>query len=563
MTSITQRRRAPLQGGRLFQSEGPATAVPADRELVLAYHERTKHRLERYAAGPEALDWSAQPDPFRRFAGCPTISLPLLADGLTTPYDALHQPDAVPPRPLTLDSVGMLLELSLGLSAWKEYGPDRWALRCNPSSGNLHPTEGYVISQGIAGLDDGTYHYVSRDHLLEQRCRQPGTRPPVGPQQLLIGLSSVQWREAWKYGERAFRYCQLDVGHAIGALRYAAAALGWGLRLVEGLSSDQVEHRLGLDRHHDFAGAEPEEGELLLEVVVSPARSTMAADTATALTGADSEPEWRGRANVLDPHPMYHWPVIDEVARATRFPHLRSALSVTEQAPPPLPVMDSIPAAALIRQRRSAQRFDPRYEMTRRDFFLLLDCLLPRASAPWDVWRFAPAVHPVFFIHRVEGLEPGLYVLPRRAEAEVHLRAAMNSEFAWKATPDCPDHLRFFQLATAACAPLAKAVNCHQAIAADGSFAVGMLSEFEATVTASPWRYRQLYWEAGLLGQALYMEAERIGLRGTGIGCYFDDRFHEILGLSGNAFQSLYHFTVGYPVIDTRILSLPPYPERA
>jgi nitroreductase len=35
------------------------------------------------------------------------------------------------------------------------------------------------------------------------------------------------WREAWKYGERAFRYCQLDTGHAVGALRYAAALLGW------------------------------------------------------------------------------------------------------------------------------------------------------------------------------------------------------------------------------------------------------------------------------------------------------------------------------------------------
>src|SRR5437660_12483691 len=31
----------------------------------------------------------------------------------------------------------------------------------------------------------------------------------------LVGLSSIHWREAWKYGERAFRYCQHDVGHAL------------------------------------------------------------------------------------------------------------------------------------------------------------------------------------------------------------------------------------------------------------------------------------------------------------------------------------------------------------
>ena len=43
------------------------------------------------------------------------------------------------------------------------------------------------------------------------------------PHAFLIGLSSVHWREAWKYGERAFRYCQHDAGHAIGTVRIAAA----------------------------------------------------------------------------------------------------------------------------------------------------------------------------------------------------------------------------------------------------------------------------------------------------------------------------------------------------
>ena len=39
-------------------------------------------------------------------------------------------------------------------------------------------------------------------------------------------------------------------------------------------------------------------------------------------------------------------------------------------------------------------------------------------------------------------------------------------------------------------------------------------------------------------------------MRGTGIGCYFDDAFHELLGLSGDRLQNLYHFTVGGPVED-------------
>ena len=54
---------------------------------------------------------------------------------------------------------------------------------------------------------------------------------PFPPESFLIGLTSIHWREAWKYGERAFRYCNHDVGHAIGTARIAAATLGWKMAL--------------------------------------------------------------------------------------------------------------------------------------------------------------------------------------------------------------------------------------------------------------------------------------------------------------------------------------------
>ena len=74
------------------------------------------------------------------------------------------------PRTFDVDSLAILFELSLGLSAWKSYGGTRWALRCNPSSGNLHPTEGYLLCPRIPGLTAGVYHYRSHDHVLEQRA---------------------------------------------------------------------------------------------------------------------------------------------------------------------------------------------------------------------------------------------------------------------------------------------------------------------------------------------------------------------------------------------------------
>jgi hypothetical protein len=87
-----------------------------------------------------------------------------------------------------------------------------------------------------------------------------------------------------------------------------------------------------------------------------------------------------------------------------------------------------------------------------------------------------------------------------------------------------------------------------------------MLAAFGHTIrTGGPWWYRRLFWEAGVLGQVLYLEAEAAGVRGTGIGCYFDDACHRLLGLTGETWQDLYHFTVGGPVEDHRLRTLEPY----
>jgi len=89
-----------------------------------------------------------------------------------------------------------------------------------------------------------------------------------------------------------------------------------------------------------------------------------------------------------------------------------------------------------------------------------------------------------------------------------------------------------------------------------------MLAPFEETVNDAPWHYRQGYWEAGMLGQVMYMEAEASELRGTGIGCYFDDAIHQILGIQDERWQCLYQFTLGGALNDMRLISLPPYQDR-
>ena len=89
-----------------------------------------------------------------------------------------------------------------------------------------------------------------------------------------------------------------------------------------------------------------------------------------------------------------------------------------------------------------------------------------------------------------------------------------------------------------------------------------MVAEFERPLNHyGAWFYPRLFWEAGAVGQVLYLEAEAAGIRSTGIGCYFDDAMHEILGLEDTTYQDLYHFTVGGAVEDTRLTTLPAYAD--
>ncbi|MBI4570299.1 MAG: SagB/ThcOx family dehydrogenase [Planctomycetes bacterium] len=554
--------------------------TPRDPSVPARYHHRTKHHFHRYAASLGYLDWETQPDPFRVYRGAPRTPLMLAADRVAAPFARLYQPGAIPPAPVTLESISVLFELALGLSAWKEHQGARWALRCNPSSGNLHPTEGYLLLARAANtLSPGVYHYVSRDHALELRCslnatlaeRLAGAMPQGA---FAVGLSSIHWREAWKYGERAYRYCQHDAGHAVAAVRYAAAALGWTARLADGLADADVAALLGLDRAADFAGIDRldrEHPDALL--VIAPAPGLAAAAVSEALesriddaVAAVRAGSWAGEANALSPSHV-QWEEIDAAAKACEKPRTPSASRatpscfdvhrMTDEAGGPNAIL---PAATIIRRRRSAVDFDGRTSIPVAAFYAVLDRLLPRADVPpWDALPWAPRVHAAIFAHRVDGLAPGLYLFERAASVHDEIAPLIRPDAAWTRPSNCPDHLRLFLLKEADCRAAAREISCQQEIAADGAFSLGMIARFAPSLAEGAWWYRRLFWEAGVLGHALYLEAETWGVRGTGIGCYFDDAMHEILGLADDRYQSVYHFTVGGPVKDTRLRTLPPY----
>jgi SagB-type dehydrogenase family enzyme len=537
--------------------------APIDNENIIGeifrYHEETKHHYERYARSPGYMDWQTQPNPFRFYENTQVIELPLLKENPRADYPGLYRRESNRQQAFTTETIAGFLELSLGLSAWKAVGQSRWSLRMNPSSGNLHPTEAHLILPHFPGMPGGIYHYNAFEHALERRAEisdESGQQVEVhfGCRGFLVGLSSIFWRESWKYGERAFRYCNHDVGHALAAVSISANLFGWKVTYLNGLSDNTLDTILGFDKTR-YPELEVEHPDLLCFIhprhqLDIPRSLPQSINTAFAKLSFTGKPNKLSRQQV-------NWEIIYQTADLTRKPTTDDKRYDYEDAAWIHTTAPQLSAAEIIRQRRSATDFDRQGSVTKKQFFAILNSTLPRSGcAPFDAELTEASTHLLIFVHHVEGLAPGLYFFCRNSQHLKPLKKLTHSGFIWQPVEN---QFPLYLLEAGNYRQQAMMVSCHQDIAGSGAFSLGMIAEFKASITDQPYRYRHLFWETGMIGQVLYLEAEAQGVRGTGIGCFFDDAVHEILGIKDNQYQSLYHFTIGRPLEDPRLTTYPPY----
>ena len=539
---------------------------PDPLQKVCDYHQATKHSFQGYARGPGYLDWANQPNPFRRCDGARLMTLEKIPPTDQPLYDDVFVQGRIPPAPVNLRSISQLFYDSLAISAMKSTGQTSWALRVNPSSGNLHPTEGYLICGPIEGLCDKPMvcHYAPKEHGLEVRAEfelgvweKLCVRFPRDT--FFMGLTSIHWREAWKYGQRAYRYCQHDAGHAIGAISVAAAGLGWHTGLLDDLGTDELALLMGTFRDHD---AEPEEPDVLMACGPFEGQTNEIGLSANHVLTFESL-DWRGNPNQLSTS-YVDWGVA-EIAEAARKPHGAGQYEQL-QSPPKQWSLEIRPVSLrkMIRQRRSAVAMDGDTRISRDTFYRILQkTLAVPGNIPFNTLPWKPHIHLAIFVHRVDDIPPGLYFLIRDPSQRKALEVALTRADTWQRPCGCPEQLELYCLIEADAREPARQISCFQKIASDGCFSLGMIAEYETPLQLyGPWFYPRLFWEAGLIGQVLYLEAEAAGIRSTGIGCYFDDPMHEVLGLKDRKFQDLYHFTIGGPVKDTRLRTLPLYPDE-
>jgi nitroreductase len=335
---------------------------------------------------------------------------------------------------------------------------------------------------------------------------------------------------------------------------FGANLYGWGMTLLTGTADRDIERLLGLDRT-DWPPLEEEHPELLAWVHPTGQPPANRQIPASLIAAAAAGP-LVGAPNRLSPAAV-RWDAIYETAAATAVRDPETIDPELDDRPSAAPVRAHMTAAAIIRRRRSATAFDPEGRLSGDRLKALLDRTLPRRGhAPFDVGIGPARVHLVLFVHSVDAIPAGLYLLVRNPCDRPDLVRDLDPRFAWE---QVETGVPLYRLEAGDLRLKAIEMSCHQEIAGYGVFSLGMLARFGETVRRRPHDYRRLFWEAGMIGQVLYLEAEAQGIRGTGIGCYFDDEVHRLLGLRDDRWQSLYHFTVGCPVEDPRLTTLPPY----
>lgn len=528
-----------------------ARSVNEETERLFAYHHATKHSYHSVRATAHFLDWRNQPNPFRIYDGVPVVALqPRLnfsqvgtfatiaalaeagtggkGDGGGKGSEAgAGENQKTAPHAVRLDAswLSRLLWHSMATSAWKQVPRMnyRYSLRVNPSSGNLHPTETHLALRSVTGLDDGLYHYRADIHALEQRGRGEWATPVARALELLwaaeapliVALTSVFWREAWKYRDRAYRYCCHDLGHALMSLLLAAHALGLPGGAVAQFSDPRLAHTLGL--------AQSDEAPMAFLVFQTPP-GAFPRTVPTREPQVEQEPETLGgMPNQLSEEEVPYYLLLG-MHRSTVLPGPAGPLHVLKKGCGPGVVSPQAlaeprrdaPLGVVVRRRRSALDFDPTAPpMERADLEQLLDFATRDWLADWRGNLSNAAVRGsggrdfvtlYLHVHRIRGLEPGVY---RWHTAEHRLE----------------------QLHRGNVERVAAYLSLEQQLAGNACFAISMIADLEAAAHLFGNRgYRYVHFEAGAIGQRLYVGAEALGWNSTGIGAFYDDEVHRYLG---------------------------------
>ncbi|MDE3137546.1 MAG: SagB/ThcOx family dehydrogenase [Acidobacteriota bacterium] len=523
------------------------TSFNREIEETRRYHDSTSHSYWSVRSGGRELDWPNYPRPFKIYPQLdpiplprefPPTNLPALHPAITNAATSVQRepgilsgakdPEATstahPSRP-TLSELASLLYHAAGVTRRRAWPGGEIYFRAAACTGALYEIELYLVTGDLDALPAGIYHFSPADFAL-RRLREGDWRgvvaaataaePAISHAPVSIIATGIYWRNAWKYGARAYRHFGWDNGTIHANLLAMAAAHHVPACLVLGFEDEPINRLLGLDTEKEVAlsilalgsgdppvpAAPVEIPPLHLETVrYSPEEvdfpEMRAMHSSTFLTSQTEVTVWR----------VASMPETPPVAQ----PLLAAAGKITIPLPmPPQAQIDSQDAGhrsrvmghedsleTVITRRGSSRRF------TQQPITLAqLSAALEFATRPIPADFLAPGerLNDLYIIaNAVEGIDPGSYFFSRDPFGLELLKSGMFREEA-------------------------RYLGLEQALAGDAAAAIFFLADLDAILGRYGNRgYRAAQLEAGILGGRLYLASYAQHLGATGLTFYDDD----------------------------------------
>jgi SagB-type dehydrogenase family enzyme len=490
---------------------------------ALRYHEDTKHVRGRLRRAPAVADPDERPYPYTSYGSAPLLPFPRdLAPSAMGTMSALAPEPALPPgedRVLDVASVARLCFLANGVVRGPhptEPGRDRRAAAC---TGALYHIELYVVCGDLPGLAAGVYHFDARenglrllrsgDHraLLHQAtAHQPAT---VTAPAVLV-CTSTPWRNAWRYGDRAYRHVFWDAGTVLAHLTAAARADRLPARIVLGFVDALVAAVLGIDPARELVVALVPVGCSARSVALQPPGAAelprMPADAMGSVPDVPVIRAVHAASSLSSPEEVLRWRV--RAAGRSMAPR-RSEVGPPSPSTPAAGAVTGPSLEAVVRRRGSARAFADA-PIGREALTAILRPVVGGLEADYMSGRGGLLTDCRLLVHRVEGLAPGVYGLRDGGPALTPLRLADLRSTATSAALGQPQ-------AGQAAADVVMSADLPVVLAAMGDRG-----------------YRAAQLTAGVLAGRLYLAAYATGLAATGL-TFFDDELAGLVGAPARA----------------------------
>ena len=489
-----------------------------------AYHEKTSYN--RSKMGGHFLDWQNQPETIKRYDGRETVAMPrdmpLSGEDLFSLYEGPCK-TRVSNVVFDLEELSRILLLTYTLTSQSRHANGMFYYRSAASAGALYPTEIYVMSHGVEGLDHGIYHFSIHDHSLvrlrEGRfsgavSRFVNDRASDG-MPLAFFLTAIFARSAWKYGNRSYRYHLLDTGHVLENLHLSLKALGYPFENTFDFEDQRVNHLLGLDEEREVA------------LAVCRVRGKLDSLGAFDPLVIEDLPETVKKASQVSPHeieaplvPAVHNAGYDLNSVETNLNvcnHLgiisKSRIPVFSESRPE----SDLPYPEAVFRRRSSRNFVAE-TLPISQLYALLNVITAANCGSMD--RYLHSICTGFLTNRVGSLGDGFYLMD---ENKGGFGLVAPGAFTGAMSHICLDQ------------------DWMGSAALHFMFMTHMTSLEEAW---GPRGYRYAMMTAGIMGERLYLAASALGLGCCGIGAFYDGEASRLLGLNETS-RVLYVISLG------------------